>query len=132
MARPGSDKLPSDNVPSDIVPLAIAVVAGVLSWDLVRLLGVHREAWDDPLYWMVGLPLMIAAAFLLGLGFPEHPWRWALSVVAAQAIWATFLSFAAEGTQTLLPLGLVTFALISLPCLAAAYAGQWLRHRLPE
>lgn len=116
----------------DIVPLAIAVVAGVLSWDLVRLLGEHREAWDDQLYWTLGLPLMLATAFMLGLGFPEHPWRWALSIIAAQAIWATFLTFATEGDLSLLPLGLVTFAALALPCILAAYVGQWLRRRMPE
>jgi peptidoglycan/LPS O-acetylase OafA/YrhL len=116
----------------DIVPLAIAVVAGVLSWDVVRLFGQHPEAWDDPLYWMLGLPLMIAAAFLLGLGFPEYPWRWAVAIVGAQAAWVTFLTLASGASASLLPLGLLTFAALTLPCLVAAYAGQWLRRRLPE
>ncbi len=114
----------------DSVPIAIAVVAGVLGWDIVRLLGEHREAWDDPLYWTVGYPLMLAAAFMLGLGFPEHPWRWALAVVSAQAAWAIFLAFATDGALSLLHLA--TFALLSFPCILAAYGGQWLRRRLPE
>ena len=57
--------------PSDVVPLAVAVVAGVLSWDLVRLLGERREAWDDPDYWLVAFPLMLFTAFLLGLACPR-------------------------------------------------------------
>lgn len=121
-----------DIVPPDFVAVAIAVVAGVLGWDLVRLLGEHREAWDDPLYWTIGLPLMLAAAFTLGLGFPEQPWRWGLIIVAAQAVWATFLAFAADGAPSLLPLGLATFALLLVPCILAAYAGRWLRGRLSE
>ncbi|MEI9899059.1 MAG: hypothetical protein WDN31_01880 [Hyphomicrobium sp.] len=43
----------------------------MLGWDLVRLLGEHREAWDDPLYWTVGYPLMLAAAFMLGPRLPR-------------------------------------------------------------
>jgi hypothetical protein len=116
----------------DIVPVAIAVVAGVLSWDLVRLIGDRREAWDDPKYWLIGYPLMLATAFLLGLGFPERPWRWALVIVGAQAAWAIFLDMAADGVPSLLPLGIATFALLALPLLLSAYAGQWLRGRLPE
>jgi hypothetical protein len=116
----------------DIVPVAIAVVAGVLSWDLVRLIGDRREAWDDPRYWFIGYPLMLATAFLLGLGFPERPWRWALAIVGVQAAWAIFLDMAADGLPSLFPLGLVTFALLALPLLLSAYAGQWLRSRLPE
>ncbi|MFN3625061.1 MAG: hypothetical protein ACK4TP_13490 [Hyphomicrobium sp.] len=127
MARTGPDI-----VPPDVVAIAIAVVSGVLSWDLVRLLGEHREAWDDPLYWMIGLPLMVAAAFMLGMGFPARPWRWGLVIVAAQAVWAAFLAFATEGAPSLLPLGLLTFALLAVPCVLAAYGGQWLRHRLPD
>ena len=42
-----------------IVPIAVAVVAGVLSWDLVRLFGDRAEAWDDPIYWQLALPLML-------------------------------------------------------------------------
>ena len=57
--------------PSDIVAIAVAVVAGVLSWDLVRLLGEKREAWDDPDYWLVAFPLMLFTAFLLGLALPR-------------------------------------------------------------
>ena len=115
-----------------LVPLAIAIVAGILAWDLVRLLGEHADAWDDSYYWIIGLPLMLATAFLLGLGFPEHPWRWGLAIVAAQAAWATFLDFAGDGEISLLPSGLVTFALVAVPCVIAAYAGQWLRARIPE
>ncbi|MFA5899465.1 MAG: hypothetical protein WC829_10175 [Hyphomicrobium sp.] len=117
---------------SDIVAFAIGAVAGVLSWDLVRLIGIHNEAWDDPKYWLIGYPLMLLTALMLGLGFPEMPWRWALTIVGAQAVWAIFLSLATGGSLGLLPLGVVTFALLGLPCLLAAYAGQWLRRQLPE
>jgi hypothetical protein len=115
-----------------LVPLAIAVVAGILAWDLVRLLGEHADAWDDPYYWTIALPLMLGTAFMLGLGFPEHPWRWGLAIVFAQATWATFLDFAGDGEISLLPDGLLTFALVALPCVLAAYVGQWLRARVPE
>ena len=115
---------------SNIVPFAIAVVAGILAWDLVRLIGSRGEAWDDPNYWAVGYPLMLASAAMLGLGFPERPWRWALTIVAAQAVWALFLSFSMDGVGNLFPRGLLTFALLAVPCVAAAYAGQWLNRRL--
>lgn len=116
----------------DIVPVGIAVVAGVLSWDLVRLFGDRREAWDDPKYWLIGYPLMLAAAFMLGLGFPDRPWRWAVAIVTAQAVWAIFLALAADEAVSLLPLGMLTFALLALPCVLSAYIGQWLRYRWPQ
>ncbi|KAB2941075.1 MAG: hypothetical protein K8F92_15165 [Hyphomicrobium sp.] len=116
---------------SPIVPYAIAMVAGVLAWDLVRLLGGRQEAWDDPNYWLIGYPLMLIAAFVLGLGFRERPWRWAVAIVATQAAWSLFLALAADGVPNLLPLGLIMFALLGVPCIGAAYVGKWIGDRVP-
>jgi peptidoglycan/LPS O-acetylase OafA/YrhL len=115
---------------SEIVPALIAVVAGVLGWDLVRLLGNHGEAWDDPTYWRIGYPILLFTAFILSMGFPERPWRWVLIMIGAQAIWSLFLAIVANGTLNLFPLGLGVFALLALPCLATAYAGQWFGMRV--
>jgi hypothetical protein len=115
---------------SNIVPVLIGIVAGILAWDLVRLIGGRQEAWDDPNYWVLGYPLMLGAAFMLGLGFPERPWRWAAVIVAAQAAWALFLGLATDGSLSLFPLGLAMFAGLALPCIAAAYGGQWVARRL--
>ncbi|HWK38821.1 MAG TPA: hypothetical protein VNR88_07890 [Hyphomicrobium sp.] len=112
---------------SVVVPVAIAAVAGVLAWDLVRLIGEHAEAWDDPDYWVVGLPIMFIAAFVLGLGYPDRPWRWAVAIVATQALWSSFLALADGRSPNLFPLGLVTFAIVALACTAVAYTGRWAR-----
>jgi hypothetical protein len=114
---------------SEIVPAGIGVVAGVLSWDLVRLLGNHGEAWDDPSYWRVGYPILLFTAFILAMGFPERPWRWVIIMIGAQVVWSLFLAYSANGAS-LFPLGLAVFALLSLPCFAAAYAGQWFGMRV--
>lgn len=117
--------------PSDVLPLAIAVVAGVLSWDLVRLLGERGEAWNDPDYWLVAFPLMLFTAVLLGLAFRDRPWRWVAAMLGAQAAWALLLSVIAD-EASLFPLGLLMFALLAVPCLAAAYAGRMLGERVQE
>jgi peptidoglycan/LPS O-acetylase OafA/YrhL len=117
---------------SDVVAVAVAVVAGVLGWDLVRLLGEKREAWDDPDYWLVAFPLMLFTAFLLGLAFRNRPWRWVAIMLGAQAVWALLLSVIADSAPNLFPLGLLMFALLALPCLLAAYAGKMLGERTTE
>jgi peptidoglycan/LPS O-acetylase OafA/YrhL len=122
---------PMARAPSDVLPVAIAIVAGVLSWDLVRLLGERREAWDDPDYWLVAFPLMLFTAFLLGLAFRDRPWRWVAAMLGAQAAWALLLSVIAD-EASLFPLGLLMFALLAVPCLAAAYAGRMLGERVQE
>ena len=110
--------------------VAIAVIAGVASWELTRLLGEHREAWDDPVYWQLGYPLLLLAAFLLGLVWRERPWRWVVWMMGAQAAWSLLLAVVTAGAPNLLPLGLLMFALLGLPCLLAAYIGKWIGDRV--
>jgi peptidoglycan/LPS O-acetylase OafA/YrhL len=115
---------------AEIVPAAIAIAAGVASWELVRRLGGRREAWDDPMYWQLGYPLLLAAAFALGLIWREQPWRWVVIMLGTQAAWSFLLALVDSGVPNLFPLGLVMFALLGLPCLGMAYAGKWLGGRV--
>jgi peptidoglycan/LPS O-acetylase OafA/YrhL len=109
---------------STLLPSALAAATGIASWEIVRQLGARREAWDDPLYWQVGFPLLIVVAFVLGAVWRERPWRWGVLIVAAQAVWSLGLAFLRDGVPNLWPLGLVMFALMALPCVAAAYVGS--------
>ncbi len=111
------------------VPALLALTAGVASWELVCLLGHRREAWDDPLYWQLGYPMLVIAAFLLGLIWRQAPWRWVVWMMGGQAAWSLARATFADGIPNLFPLGLLTFAVLGLPCLAAAYAGRWLANR---
>lgn len=109
---------------STLLPTALAIVTGIASWEIVRQLGSRREAWDDPLFWQIGFPLLIVVAFVLGAVWRERPWRWGALMVAAQAVWSLGLAFLQDGVPNLLPLGLVMFALLALPCIAASYLGS--------
>ena len=115
---------------SEIVPGAIAVATGVASWELVRHLGQRREAWDDPVYWQLGYPLLLLAAFILSLVWRERPWRWVVLMMGGQAAWSFLLAIVDSGVPNLFPLGLFMFALLGLPCLFAAYVGKWLGDRV--
>jgi hypothetical protein len=116
-------------VRSTILPAALALLIGAADWELVRKLGTRREAWDDPLYWQVGYPLLLLAAFLLGLVWREGAWRWAVLLILGQAAWSLGLAVNQDGAPNLWPAGLVMFALVGLPCLLAAYAGRWFGER---
>ena len=114
---------------TQVVPAAIAVATGIASWELVRQLGHRREAWDDPIYWQLGYPLLVIAAFVLGLIWREAPWRWVVWMMGGQAAWSLLLATIKDGVPNLFPLGLAMFAVLGLPCVAAAYAGRWLSGR---
>jgi peptidoglycan/LPS O-acetylase OafA/YrhL len=114
---------------SELVAATLAFLIGAADWELVRQLGSRREAWDDPIYWQLGYPLLLLAAFVLGLVWRERPWRWVVWLIAGQAIWSLLLAVSQDGIPNLLPAGLIMFALLGIPCVLAAYAGRWLGER---
>lgn len=112
---------------SPLLPVALSILAGILSWELVRHFGGNnREAWDDPVYWQLGYLSLLVAAFLLGAIWRERPWRWGALIMAGQAVWSLGRAIVMDGVPNLFPLGLVMFALLSLPLIAASYLGAWI------
>jgi hypothetical protein len=104
---------------------AIAIVGGSLLWLLGMLLGGRLEAWDSPLYWAVCYPLALVLAAVIGWQVPERAWRWGLAIMLAQAV---VLALTA-GDFSLLPLGLMLFAVLALPLIGAATVAAGLRRR---
>ncbi|HUO68708.1 MAG TPA: hypothetical protein VMV37_14295 [Gammaproteobacteria bacterium] len=86
----------------------------------------RREAWDSPLYWSAAYPLCIVLAALLAYAAPERPGRWASAVMLVQPIVMVLKS---GGDLGLLPLGLILFAVLTLPVLAVAKVAASLRVR---
>jgi peptidoglycan/LPS O-acetylase OafA/YrhL len=115
---------------SAVLPATLAVLLGAADWEMTRRLGTRREAWDDPLYWQLGYPLLLLAAFVLGLVWRERPWRWVVGLIAGQVAWSLALALTNGGVPNLLPPGLIMFALLGVPCLLAAYSGQWIGQRV--
>ena len=61
----------------------------------------------------------------LGYWAPVRPWRWGLAVMLGQAVALAI----AGGDFTLLPLGLILFAVLALPAIAIARAMARVRLR---
>jgi hypothetical protein len=104
---------------------AIATLGGSLLWLLGMMLGGRQEAWDSPLYWTVCYPLALVLAAVIGWKVPERAWRWALAIMLAQAV----MLAAAAGDFSLLPLGLMLFAVLALPLIGVATVAASLRRR---
>lgn len=64
----------------------ILAVAGFAVWTLFSLLptmsgGNIREAWDLPMYWVLGVPLLLGLHAFVGAQVEENTWRlplWAI------------------------------------------------------
>ncbi|MBI5242197.1 MAG: hypothetical protein HY922_00780 [Elusimicrobia bacterium] len=111
--------------PAQRLPYGLAAAAGAAVWLCIALLSGRREAWDSGLYWTCGMPVLMAASGWLGWKFPAHPWRWPLTAFAAQAL----VLFVMKPGGNLLPLGLIAFLVLSLPCVLAAWIGSMIRGR---
>jgi hypothetical protein len=109
-----------------------AILIGVVAWEAAIPAGTRKEAWDLPNYWQIAYPVMVAGSFVLGILGPAHPVRWGLLVALGQGVWSLIVTAIQKGIPNLLPLGLIMFAILSLPCIAAAWIGGWIGRRLGQ
>jgi len=109
------------------LPVALAAVAGIALWISASIASGRREAWDAGIYWVVAYPVALGIAVLLALAFPQRPWRWALALFLFQ-----FVGMAIRNGEigNLWPLGLIVFAVLSIPAVLLAQLTAWLRARL--
>lgn len=103
--------------------LTIGLAAAV--WLVPWLLLGRQEAWDHWSYFLVSLPLMMAAAGYAGYRARKRAWRWPLALILGQL--ATLLML--QGFGNLLPLGIIVLVILGAPMMVAASAGAWLGRR---
>lgn len=116
------------NGPEARLPYVIALAGGAFLWLAAAVASGKAEAWDSAIYWSVAYPLSIILAGVLGYRFPEKPWRWALAVMLAQAVMLVL----SGGGFSMLPLGLILFAILALPGAGLAVIAARIRSRRPE
>ena len=102
--------------------IGIAAATGVAVWVVLSEVSHKREAWDSELYFLFGIPVICVVAAGLAYVEPKLPWRWAVLPFAAQAIWMVLT----QGIGNMFPLGLIVFAILSIPALIAASFGAFL------
>ena len=109
---------------------ALAFIVGGIGGGLVWLscagFDLRREGWDDPSYFTIGLPALVVLSFLLGCCCPTRAWLFGAAPIIAQIA----LAVVGNPTASLLPLGLVFFAVLSLPCMYAAALAGLLRRKI--
>jgi hypothetical protein len=105
---------------------AIAALAGGAGWLVISKLTGKREAWDSDLYFSWFLPSIWLIIAVLAYYVPERAWRWAFIPFGAQAV----VAFVQNPTASLLPLGLMVFAVYGALCLIPAVIGVSIRKRI--
>ena len=122
---------------SSHVAAALAAAAGFIVWAALSFAAgrmydgtfIVREAWDTPAYFSVGLPVLLAGAGVAGWLQPDRVWRWALLVVAGQAVAMALIHPPGSGLG-LLPLTIVFIGLpLALVLTIAAIVGAVISRR---
>jgi len=103
----------------------IAVASGVLIWITVSAVSGRAEAWDSGLYFSVGMPVVCIVSMVQGFFEPRRPWRWGVVPLIGQFLWMLLT----QGIGNLLPLGIVVFAVLSVPSIVAAQIGAFVAIR---
>lgn len=103
----------------------LSMIFGAIIWIGISYLVGKIEAWDSRYYFLYGLPSMMLMTGVLGYIETIRPWRWGISIVASQAL----ILGLKNPTANLLPLGLVVFGVISVPCIATAYLGSFVKKK---
>ena len=108
---------------SDRWASAVAALIGAVSWLAIAHATNRREAWDSEIYFVYALPGLWLFCGVLGAVAPAAAWRWGFLVFLAQAI----VMIVQTHGGSLLPLGLILFAIFGAIGAVSAQAGAWLR-----
>jgi hypothetical protein len=114
-----------DKQHNDYFPYAASALAGLVVCLAIVIATGANEAWDSPVYFSVGIPVMCVAVFAISYLFPVRPWRWVLAMAVGQVAAALL----GGSSLSLWPLALVSMAVLSLPPLLAGLVASWLARR---
>jgi hypothetical protein len=111
----------------DGLAYVLAAMAGMGLWFWSSFASGKREPWDDSGYWTFAYPMAIGTTGALGYFFPKRPWRWPLTLFLAQ-----FVAMAIRNGElgNLWPLGMILFAVLSLPGVALSRFSALLRGKV--
>lgn len=109
-----------------VLLLLMAMGVGIGVWVAIESI-TAVEAWDHRYYWMYGYPLLVITSFVLTFLEPRVPLLWGIAPVLAQAVY-TLYDIRYEAV--VLPLTIMLYGALMVPCLIAAYVGKRLKKRL--
>ena len=100
----------------------VAAACGAAIWILIALASGRKEAWDSELYCSVGIPAVCLVSMAFAFFEPDRSWRWGVLPLVGQFVWMLL----SQGPGNLLPLGVVAFAVFSIPSIIAARIGAFI------
>ena len=106
--------------------IVVAASMGLGTWFLTAAVSTTLEAWDSPIFLFGTYPALALAVAVMAYATPSRSWWWWAVTAAAGLDLGSFL----DGINldgNLWPFTIVSWVMISVPLLAAARLGTWLR-----
>src|SRR5687768_16183506 len=98
-----------------------AVLLGAGTWFALSLMTNRPEAWDSPLYWSIGLPVLFLGCVILGYLGSRSAWRWGLVAIGAQAV--SLMLTSGQILGNLFPFTIALWIFFAACAVVACYAG---------
>lgn len=100
----------------------IALGIGAIVWIVFKTIAQTKDPTELLSYWQIGYPISIFFSGIMGIFFPDRPWRWGIII-----IWVQFFLglITTKGDLNLLPPGMLFYALLTVPCIISGYIGAW-------
>jgi hypothetical protein len=108
------------NIRNHKLPFVISIGVGTIVWFFFRFYTNHSNPQSSIAYWYIGYPTLILASFITSYFFSIKVWRWPLLLILSQVILGIVML---KGDLYLLPLGMIVYIVISIPCFIAGYCG---------
>jgi hypothetical protein len=106
------------------ITFILAVMTGVTLELSIHAATGRREAWDSPVFWTTGLPIVIGVSFLIGLFSKRVGWLGTVAIAPSQVM--TMMLRSGE-IGNLWPLTVVVSTVLSAPFVAASFIGANVR-----
>jgi hypothetical protein len=115
----------------DLITLVLLSATGLGIWLGISTVTGEEEAFDSPLYYQIGLPLMALGSLVAGFVRPGRSRLWGFGVVAMQPVALFWGHYLWEGQFGIFgfPLILIFFAVLALGFSVSAKLGNYLRFR---
>lgn len=103
----------------------ISIGIGCIVWLCIKYKTNYSDPQGTDLYWYVGYPIFLLSSIGLGYYYSANAWLWPTLMIMSQlAIGFIFI----KSDLNLLPIGIMVYITISVPCIVAGYLGVLLKN----
>jgi hypothetical protein len=130
-ARPNQTDMTSLLAAPLVIGPALALI-GLSVWTGLSAFSGFQEAWEMPVYFYVGLPVMMAAVSVASFYMPRRIWRWPLWLVGGHQAGVFLVGLGMQSGLSLIILLVVLAVLLAALLSIPAFVGALMARRVTQ